>query len=119
MVDHKEETVAHLDGAEISDLKADQQNAVVDTSDAAAVFETYQHSLTIGQAIRQNIKPLAWCTYMFFLCITFGYDGMASSVVVSIPWFRKDFGTPYEGDYVVDAAWQLGWQGATLGGKIL
>lgn len=51
---------------------------------------------------------------MFFICIVWGYDGLAGNVVVSIVQFRKDFGHPYNGDYVVDANWQLGFQGATM-----
>lgn len=47
-----------------------------------------------------------------------GFDGLAGGVVVSIEQFRKDYGTPYAGAYVVDANWQLGFQGATLFGLI-
>lgn len=32
--------------------------------------------------------------------------------------FRKDFGHPFAGDYVIDANWQLGFQATTLGGKL-
>lgn len=55
---------------------------------------------------------------MFFLCIAWGFDGLAGGVVVSIAEFRKDFGRPYAGDYVVDANWQLGFTSATLFGRI-
>jgi hypothetical protein len=54
--------------------------------------------------------------YMFFICIMWGFDGLAGGVVTSIAEFRKDFGYPYAGDYVVDANWQLGWLAATLFG---
>lgn len=47
----------------------------------------------------------------------FGYDSLAGGVVIGIAAFRKDFGYPYDGDYVVAAHWQLGFQAATLGGK--
>ncbi len=46
----------------------------------------------------------------------FGYDSLAGSAVISLPAFRETFGRPYDGDYVVDANWQLGFQAATLGG---
>ncbi|KAI8168783.1 hypothetical protein K4K50_002388 [Colletotrichum sp. SAR 10_71] len=72
------------------------------------------------ESIKENIWPLVWCLYMFFLCITWGFDGLAGGIVVSITEFRKDFGTPYGDDYVVSATWQLGFQAATIfGGKIL
>lgn len=53
---------------------------------------------------------------MFFICILWGFDGLAGGVVVSIEQFRKDFGRPFAGDYVVDANWQLGFLAATLFG---
>lgn len=55
--------------------------------------------------------------YMFFICIMFGYDALAGSVVISIAEFRKDFGYLFEGTYVVDANWQLGFQAAFFVGK--
>jgi MFS family permease len=55
---------------------------------------------------------------MFYTCIMFGFDSLAGGVVVSIAEFRKDFGHPYAGDYVVDANWQLGFQAATLFGIV-
>jgi MFS family permease len=57
--------------------------------------------------------------YSFFVCILFGFDGLAGGIVVSIEQFRIDFGTPFEGTYVVSAEWQLGWLAATLFGMIL
>ncbi|CAK7226912.1 hypothetical protein SCUCBS95973_006360 [Sporothrix curviconia] len=92
--------------------------AIMTTSALAARFEHRQHSLTRTQAFRDNTKPLAWCAYMFFVCIMWGFDSLAGGIVVAISEFRKDFGTPYEGDYVVDANWQLGWSAATLFGLV-
>jgi hypothetical protein len=56
--------------------------------------------------------------YMFFLCITWGYDGLAGAIVISIAQFRRDYGTPYNGDWVIDANWQLGFQAATSFGML-
>lgn len=92
--------------------------AILTTSALAARFELRQHALTRTEAIRDNIKPLSWCIYMFFVCIMWGFDSLAGGIVVAINEFRKDFGTPFEGDYVVDANWQLGWQAATLFGLV-
>ncbi|KAF2000124.1 general substrate transporter [Amniculicola lignicola CBS 123094] len=91
---------------------------MTDASEALKRFEARQHSLTRKESIKENWKALLWCFYMFFTCIMFGFDSLAGGVVVSIPNFRKDFGTAYAGDYVVDANWQLGFQAATLGGII-
>ncbi|KAJ0304619.1 hypothetical protein Brms1b_011207 [Colletotrichum noveboracense] len=108
MSEEKETTPTHVeDGAE-------NEPAVLATSSLAARFEHRQHTLTRMESIKENIWPLVWCLYMFFLCITWGFDGLAGGIVVSITEFRKDFGTPYGDDYVVSATWQLGFQAATI-----
>ncbi|KAF6806627.1 maltose permease [Colletotrichum sojae] len=108
MSDDKQAANAHLES------KSEDAPAILATSSLAARFEHRQHTLTKMEAIKENKWPLLWCLYMFFLCITWGFDGMAGGIVVSITEFRKDFGTPYEGDYVVGAIWQLGFQAATI-----
>ncbi|CAI6340140.1 unnamed protein product [Periconia digitata] len=97
---------------------ADSSSAVIATSQTAQAFEARQHSLTRSEAIREHWKAIAWCFYMFFTCIMYGFDSLAGGVVVGITEFRKDFGHPFGGDYVVDANWQLGFQAATLGGIV-
>lgn len=47
----------------------------------------------------------------------YGYDNVAGSVVISITEFRKDFGYLYNGEWVVGADWQLGFQAAFFFGK--
>jgi len=89
---------------------------VVDASHNLQAFITRQNSLTRREAIKEHFKAILWCFYMFFTCIMFGFDSLAGGVVVSIVEFRKDFGHPFAGDYVVDANWQLGFQAATLFG---
>lgn len=56
---------------------------------------------------------------MFFVCIMYGYDALAGSVVISIEEFRKDFGFRYGNEYVVGADWQLGFMAAFFAGLIL
>lgn len=56
---------------------------------------------------------------MFVVCIMYGYDALAGSVVISIEEFRKDFGFRYGDEYVVGADWQLGFQAGFFAGLIL
>ncbi|KAK7181107.1 maltose permease [Paraphaeosphaeria sporulosa] len=93
--------------------------AVVGSSQVLASFIARQHGLGRSEAIKEHYKPILWCLYMFFTCIMYGFDSLAGGVVVGITQFREDFGTPFGGDYVIDANWQLGFQAATLGGIIL
>lgn len=40
------------------------------------------------------------------------YINTAGGSVLGIPRFRKDFGSPYEDDYVLPATWQSAYFGA-------
>lgn len=71
------------------------------------------------QSIRQNPKAIAWCCYMLFTCIMWGYDGLASAIVLSIPRFRQDYGHLWNGQYVVPAGWQLAFTAASMIGIML
>ncbi len=42
------------------------------------------------------------------------FDNQASGTVIGIPQFRKDFGTPFGGDYVLPAKWQSAYNGAPV-----
>ncbi|KAH7138979.1 general substrate transporter [Dendryphion nanum] len=92
--------------------------AVMGASQRVKDYQAQQQSMTRKESIKEHWKPLAWCMFMFYTCIMFGFDSLAGGVVVSIFEFRRDFGHPYAGDYVVDANWQLGFQAATLFGII-
>ncbi|KAK7182677.1 putative sugar transporter [Paraphaeosphaeria sporulosa] len=70
------------------------------------------------ESISRFPKAIACCCYMLFICIMWGYDGMAGSIVLSIPRFRQDYGYIYAGDYVVSAEWQMGFTSASLFGII-
>ena len=52
-------TEQHVEGLDGDDKQA----AVVATSALAARFEERQHSLSRVEAIKENIRPLAWCMY--------------------------------------------------------
>lgn len=108
MMDSKPNTVEVIEGG--------RHEPVVDASAMLQAYINRQNSLTRREAIKEHSKAILWCFYMFFTCIMFGFDSLAGGVVVSIVEFRKDFGHPYAGDYVVDANWQLGFQAATLFG---
>lgn len=74
--------------------------------------------IPILQVIRENWIGLGWCCYMIFTCIMYGYDGLASSIPLAIPKFRQDYGYLWEGEYVVSAAWQLGFTAIALFGVV-
>lgn len=56
---------------------------------------------------------------MFFICVMWGYEGLAGTAVIGLGAFRIMYGHPYgdAGEYVVSADWQLGFTAATLAGE--
>ncbi|PSN69430.1 general substrate transporter [Corynespora cassiicola Philippines] len=94
--------VVHLDDVEADAVKPE----------AVKVDE----KISAWQSIKKFPMAVAWCCYMLFICIMWGYDGLAGSIVLSIPRFRQDYGYLYNGQYVVSADWQLGFTSASLVG---
>lgn len=118
--------------------------SIVLNNQALHRFQEQQHSLSVKDSIRESWKPIVWCksdpvpspaphllyqhadrsrdgagAYMFVVCIMYGYDALAGSVVIAIEAFRRDFGFRYGNDYVVGADWQLGFQAGFFAGLIL
>ncbi|KIV98804.1 uncharacterized protein PV09_09454 [Verruconis gallopava] len=116
MCDTKDHETTQIDVT--AEKPSQSSHAVIVGSEQLKNFEKYQHSLTRLEAFKQEWKCIMWCIYMFFVCILFGFDALAGGVVVSIEQFRVHFGKPFDGGYVVDANWQLGFLAATLFGLV-
>ncbi|KAG9230457.1 general substrate transporter [Amylocarpus encephaloides] len=84
----------------------------------AQEYLNVQRSQTWKEALRANPKALIWCFYSLFTCIMWGYDGLASSIVLAIEQFRRDYGTKFNGEFVIPVIWQLGLGGASLFGLL-
>ncbi|KAI1342850.1 MFS hexose transporter [Xylariaceae sp. FL0016] len=69
--------------------------------------------------IKTNSWPLVWCVYAIGVLVLSSFDNQAGSAVLGIPQFRKDFGHPYEGDYVLPAEWQSAYSGAPVASAIV
>lgn len=67
---------------------------------------------TYLQAIRDHPGAFMWCMYIVWVMLSSNYINTAGGSVLGIPRFRKDFGSPYEDDYVLPAAWQSAYFGA-------
>ncbi|KXJ88807.1 putative maltose permease [Microdochium bolleyi] len=70
-----------------------------------------ERSIGKWAAIRQNPWAFLWCLYGVWTIMLVSFEGQAAGIVVGIPQFRKDFGTLYNGDYVLDTNWQAAFQG--------
>lgn len=73
---------------------------------AIAKEETYL------QAVQKHPRAFLWCMYIVWVMLSSNYINTAGNSVLGIPRFRKDFGRPYEDDFVLPAKWQSAYFGA-------
>ena len=64
-------------------------------------------------AVRQNPWTTAWCIFAVWCIMVFSFDNQVGSIVLGIPEFRKDFGSFFEGNYVLPADWQSAFSGGS------
>jgi SP family general alpha glucoside:H+ symporter-like MFS transporter len=89
----------------------DNSQFVQDTGHAA---QQEDHDQTKRQAINANYINFLWCIYGIWALITIGFDNQASGLAILIPQFRKDYGSPCKGGYVIDATWQSAFSGGPV-----
>lgn len=80
----------------------------------ARVTDQGDREATKWQTIRRNPRVFLWCLYSVWAVLLVSYENQASGVVISIPQFRKDFGSFFDGDYVLSAQWQAAFSGAPV-----
>ncbi|KAH8655853.1 putative sugar transporter [Xylariales sp. PMI_506] len=68
---------------------------------------------------KKNPLALFSCFYMLYTCIMYGYDGLASGVVLSLNQFREDYGYYYEGLWIIPAQWQVAFTAGSLVGMLI
>jgi SP family general alpha glucoside:H+ symporter-like MFS transporter len=66
------------------------------------------------QAIKKNPWAFAWCLFAVWTVLLVSFENQASGNILGIPQFRKDFGSLYEGNYVLSAKWQSAFSGAPV-----
>ncbi|KAK5075322.1 hypothetical protein LTR64_001527 [Lithohypha guttulata] len=72
------------------------------------------HEETVSQCLRKHPVPVLWCCYGIWVILATAFDFAAPSAVIGIPQFRKDFGRPFAGNYVLPANWQAAFSGAPV-----
>ncbi|KAI1000344.1 hypothetical protein K3495_g7851 [Podosphaera aphanis] len=102
-----------------SDIKANLRKDLSEKTHLAKIYNAAQQTETWKEAIRNNPKALLWCCYSLFTCVMWGYDGLASNIILSIPQFRQDYGKPFGDQYTIAPIWQLGLAGGSLLGLLM
>jgi SP family general alpha glucoside:H+ symporter-like MFS transporter len=105
------------DTAKISNILTDIQ--VNDSGSSRDIELNRPTAQTPFEAIKSHPRELLWCLYALFVLVLSSFDNQAGGVVLSIPQFRKDFGSAYNGDYVLSAKWQSAYSGAPVLSSII
>ncbi|KAL2852235.1 general substrate transporter [Aspergillus pseudodeflectus] len=77
------------------------------------------HEETVWQAFSRYPKRSFWLIYAVWVLVISGFDNSASSTVISIPRFRMDYGSAYDGNYVLPARWQAAFSGGPASGGVI
>ncbi|KAI0008268.1 general substrate transporter [Xylariaceae sp. FL0662B] len=77
------------------------------------------HEEGVFQSIKNQPWAFVWSVYAIWILVLTSFDNQAGGIVVSIPQFRKDFGSAYEGNYVLPAKWQSAYMGAPVASAVI
>ncbi|KAH6686416.1 MFS hexose transporter [Plectosphaerella plurivora] len=107
--DHPAELENRKDGAGHAEL----------VEELGASAQVADHEEGVFQAIRNHPWPFAWCIYAIYVLILTSFDNQAGGIVLGIPAFRKDFGSAFDGDYVLPAKWQSAYSGGPVASAVV
>src|ERR1700754_3164053 len=72
------------------------------------------HQTSKLQCIKQNPYAFGWCLFAVWCTLLVSYENQAGGIVIGIPQFREDFGSYYQGNWVLPANWQSAFSGAPV-----
>lgn len=67
-----------------------------------------EHELTFTQACHLYPKAIFWSAFVSLGVIMLAFDPQLLGNLYATPQFQRDFGYPYDGGYIISAAWQTG-----------
>lgn len=67
-----------------------------------------EHELTFTQACRLYPRAIFWSAFVSLGVIMLAFDPQLLGNLYATPQFQRDFGYPYDGGYIISAAWQTG-----------
>ncbi|KAI3391812.1 hypothetical protein diail_6774 [Diaporthe ilicicola] len=67
-----------------------------------------EHELTFTQACHLYPKAILWSAFVSVGVIMLAFDPQLLGNLYATPQFQRDFGYPYDGGYIISAAWQTG-----------
>lgn len=113
-VNEKAAQVTHseVDAAAGFEKKSPYSNLTT-LAQAAAI----EHAITPSQAVRTYWRAFAWCLFINMGALLWGYDSQVGGGLLSVPSFRRDFGSLIDQQYVLAASWQSAFNSvSSIGG---
>ncbi|EIW77181.1 maltose permease [Coniophora puteana RWD-64-598 SS2] len=85
---------------------------------ALAAAASNEHAASASDAIRTHFSAFMWCIFICMGALLWGYDAQVGGGLLSVPSFRRDFGSIYEGQPVLAARWQSAFNSVSSVGGI-
>ncbi|KAJ6006315.1 general substrate transporter [Penicillium sp. IBT 35674x] len=82
-------------------------------------IQQQEHNRGYLETIRKDPRLLFWIGVMLWTLIVRGFENQSSGSVISIPDFKKRFGTLQDGQYFIDTKWQSALSGGSNAAAIL
>ncbi|KIN09123.1 hypothetical protein OIDMADRAFT_48952 [Oidiodendron maius Zn] len=70
------------------------------------------HKISKLDAIKKDKTAVLWCLFVVWTSLLVSFESNASGNVIGIPQFRQNFGSLYNGEYVLAAKWQSAFTAA-------
>lgn len=90
-----------------------------DEEHQAHLANAEDHSQNKWRAIKQNPLAFAWCLYAVWTVLLVSFENQASGNILGIPQFREDFGSKFDGNWVLSAKWQSAFSGAPVASQVI
>ncbi|KAF2098591.1 maltose permease [Rhizodiscina lignyota] len=97
----------------------DKNTEIVKLEDVANEATNVEHSLTVKEAFSIYSMAVVWSA-LFCVCIVMdGYDSNLITNLYGLPAFQRQYGSEYQGQYTVKAAWQTAFAMCSPVGRVL
>jgi sugar porter (SP) family MFS transporter len=78
-----------------------------------------EHSLTVKEAFKTYPMAVVWSA-LFCLCVVMdGYDSGLITNLYGLPSFQRKYGIPFQGGYIIPAAWQTAFAMSSPVGRVV
>lgn len=78
-------------------------------SETIRVDHQLEHELTVRDVFKRHPALVFWCLYWSIAAMGWGFDAQINGGMLAVKAFRRDYGFVYNGEPVLPASWQTGF----------